>query len=246
MFDVLVVSRPPHRRTPQWAMGSLCIHALLLGVVVETTRASLDTPRSPVADTTLVFLRRLTPPVTKPETPPENRDRVETRPVVPVPAPPKGLQTVVPPKDIPTTIPPIDPTAKALDPRDFTGRGVEGGVARGVVGGIGKAEPATEEIYTVTTADPGFAPAALISQPAPRYPPVLQQIGLSGRVVLQFVVDTTGHVELASIHVIESTHEGFEPPAREVVAAAIFHPARLGSRPVRQLAQQGVRFIARQ
>jgi outer membrane biosynthesis protein TonB len=65
-------------------------------------------------------------------------------------------------------------------------------------------------------------------------------------VVLQFVVDTTGHVELTSIRVLESTHEGFEPPAREAVAAAIFRPARLGARPVRQLAQQGVRFIARQ
>ena len=244
MFNVLVASRAPQRRTPQWAMGSLCIHALLLGLVVETTRAALDTPTSPVADTTLVFLRRLAPPMTRPETPPE--ERVEPRPVVPMPAPPKGFQTVVPPKDIPTTIPPVDLTSKALDPRDFTGRGVEGGVARGVVGGIGQVAPAAEEIYTVTTTDPGFAPAALISQPAPSYPPVLQQIGLSGRVLLQFVVDTTGHVELASIHVIESTHEGFEPPAREAVAAALFHPARVGSRAVRQLARQGVRFIARQ
>ena len=244
MFDVLLVSGPSRRRTPQWAIGSLCIHALIVGAVIETTRASLDTPRSPVADTTLVFIRRLAPAPTQPETPPE--ERVETRPVVPVPAPPKGFQTVVPPKDIPTTIPPIDLTTKVLDPRDFTGRGVEGGVARGVVGGVGKVEPAAEEIYTVATSEPGFAPAALISQPAPRYPPVLQQIGLPGRVVLQFVVDTTGHVELPSIHVIESTHEGFEPPAREVVAAAIFHPARLGSRPVRQLAQQGVRFEVRQ
>jgi protein TonB len=245
MFDVLLVSRPSYRRAPQSALGSLCIHVLLLGVVVATTRASLDAPRTPVADTTLVFLRRLAPPA-KPEAPPEARDRVEARPVVPVPAPPKGFQTVVAPKDIPTTIPPIDLTAKALDPRDFTGRGVEGGVARGVVGGIGKAAPPAEEIYTVATAEPNFAPAVLISQPIPRYPPVLQQIGLSGRVLLQFVVDTTGHVELPSIHVMESTHEGFEPPAREAVAAAIFHPARLGSRPVRQLAEQGIRFIARQ
>jgi periplasmic protein TonB len=246
MFDVLVVSRPSNWRTPRWAVGSLCIHVLLLGVVVATTRGSLDTLRRPIADTTLVFLQRLQPPVTKPEPPPEDQDRVVRPTVVPVPAPPKGFQTVVPPKDIPTTIPPVDLTAKALDPRDFTGRGVEGGIARGEVGGTDKVGPAPEEIYTVTTADPGFAPAALVSQPAPRYPPVLQQIGLSGRVLLQFVVDTTGHVEPASIQVIESTHEGFEPPAREAVAAAIFHPARLGPRPVRQLAQQGVRFIARQ
>jgi periplasmic protein TonB len=244
MLDVLLVSRPPYRRAPHWALGSLVVHTLLIGAAVEATRASLHAPRAPAADTTLVFLRRLAPPVIKPEPPPDVRE--ETRPVVPVPAPPKGFQTVVPPKDIPTTIPPVDLTAKALDPRDFTGRGVEGGVARGVVGGIAKAEPSAEEIYTVATTEPGFAPAVLISQPAPRYPPVLQEIGLSGRVVLQFVVDTSGHVEPASINVLESTHEGFEPPAREAVAAAVFHPARLGSRVVRQLTEQGVRFIARQ
>ena len=110
MFDVLPVSRPPRRRTPQWAMGSLLIHTLVLGAVVETTRGSLDTRKTPVADTTLVFLRRLTPPVTQPETPPEARQ--EVRSVVPVPAPPKGFQTVVPPRDIPTTIPPVDLAAK--------------------------------------------------------------------------------------------------------------------------------------
>jgi periplasmic protein TonB len=244
MLDVLLVSRPPYRRTPQWALGSVLVHTLLIGAVVVATRGPLDAPRNPVADTTLVFLRRLAPPVTRPEPPPESR--VESRPVVPVPAPPKGFQTVVPPRDIPSAIPPIDLTAKALDPRDFSGRGVEGGVARGVVGGTGKVDLPAEEVYTVATTEPDFAPAVLIAQPAPRYPPVLQQIGLSGRVVLQFVVDTTGHVEPTSIKVLTSTHEGFEPPARESVAAAIFHPARLASRPVRQLAQQGVRFIARQ
>lgn len=243
MFDVLLVSRPPYRRTPQWALGSLVVHALLLIVVVETTRASLYSPMNPVADTTLVFLRRLAPPVQEPDEP---QERVEARPVAVMPAPPKGFQTVVAPKDIPATIPPIDLTAKALDPRDFTGRGVEGGVARGVVGVIGKPDPVADEIYTATTAAPGFAPAVLVSQPVPRYPPVLQQIGLSGRVLLQFVVDTTGHVEETSIRVLESSHQGFEPPAREAVAAALFHPARLGLTPVRQLAQQGVRFIARQ
>jgi periplasmic protein TonB len=244
MFDVLPVSRPPRRRTPRWALGSLLIHTLVLGAVVETTRSSLDAGKTPVADTTLVFLRRLTPPVTQPETPPAARQ--EVRSVVPVPAPPKGFQTVVPPRDIPTTIPPIDLAAKALDPRDFTGRGVEGGVARGVVGGTAKVGPSADAIYTVATTEAGFAPAVLIAEPAPRYPPVLQEIGLSGRVVLQFVVDTTGHVELASIQVLESTHEGFEPPAREAVAAAVFHPARLGPRAVRQLTEQGVRFIANQ
>jgi len=144
-------------------------------------------------------------------------------------------------------IPPIDLKARALDPRDYTGRGVEGGVAYGVVGGTGKVDaeaPARDVVYLATTEDARFKPAVLISQPVPKYPPVLQEVGLSGRVVLQFIVDTTGRVEFASIRVIESTNLGFEGPARESVAAAVFHPARLGPQPVRQRSQQPIRFIA--
>jgi TonB family protein len=83
----------------------------------------------------------------------------------------------------------------------------------------------------------------LISQPEPKYPLVLREVGVSGRVRLRFVVDTTGRVELASIRVIESTHEDFEAPARESVAGAAFHPARMGAHAVRQLAEQPIRFI---
>jgi TonB family protein len=205
-------------------VGSLLIHALVLVLVVETTRASGDARSAPVADTTLVFLQRLAPPAVRPDNPrPPSLEERASNPnlVLAANPPPKGFQTVVAPTDLPTTIPPID---LKVDP-DL---------------------PAGDVVYTATTEDASFEPAVLISQPTPRYPPVLQQIGLSGRVVLQFIVDTTGRVELASIHVMESTNQGFEVPARESVAAAVFHPARLGPRPVRQLAQQGVRFLAKQ
>jgi protein TonB len=207
---------------------------------------------APVADTTLVFLQRLVPPAVRPDNaPPPSLEENESHPnlVLADNPPPKGFQTVLAPRDIPTTIPPVDLKTRPLDPRDYTGRGVEGGIARGVVGGTGKVDPeslAEDVVYTATTELPSFEPARLISQPAPRYPPVLQQIGLSGRVVLQFIVDTAGRVESTSIHIMESTNEGFESPARESVAAAVFHPARLGPKPVRQLARQGVRFIATQ
>lgn len=92
--------------------------------------------------------------------------------------------------------------------------------------------------------DASFDPAVLISQPIPKYPPVLREIGLSGRVVFQFIVDTTGRVESSSTRVIESTNDGFEAPARESVAAAVFHPACLGPHLVRQRTEQPVRFIA--
>ncbi len=249
MLDVLVVSRPPYRRRPQGVVGSILTHVLLLALVVQATRASVDIRPVPVADTTLVFLRRLAPPAVRPaEAPGPKVDMAGNANVIVVAdPPPKGFQTIVAPKDIPTTIPPIDLKAKALDPRDYTGRGVEGGVAHGVVGGTGKVDPespAGEVIYLATTDDARFEPAVLISQPVPKYPPVLREIGLSGRVVLQFIVDTAGRVDSASIRVMESSNGGFEAPARESVAAAVFRPARLGPKPVRQRAQQPVRFIA--
>ncbi len=213
MLDVLVSSHPPYRRRPQGAVGSLLTHALLLALAVEASRAAVDIRSVPVADTTLVFLRRLAPPAVRPAEPPRSSegDMVGNQNFVVAANPPaKGFQTVLAPKDIPTTIPPIDLKARALDPRDYTGRGVEGGVAYGVVGGTGKVDaepPARDVVYLATTEDARFEPAVLISQPVPKYPPVFQEIGLSGRVVLQFIVDTTGRVEFASIRVIESTNE---------------------------------------
>jgi TonB family protein len=245
MLDVLVSSRPPHAVKPQQALGSLLTHALIVGLAVQATSATLGTRPRPVTDTTLVFLQRLAPPPVRPAEAPRDQAPESPKVVLLSDPPPKGFQTVLAPTDIPKSIPPVDLTAKPLDPRDYSGRGVEGGVANGVVGGTGKVDaevPSGDAIYLATTDDSRFAPAVLISQPIPKYPPALETIGLSGRVLLQFIVDTTGTVDPASIRVVESTNEGFEAPARESVEAARFQPARLGSHPVRQRAQQSVRF----
>jgi protein TonB len=175
-----------------------------------------------------------------------------TQLVLTVNPPPKGFQTVVAPADVPTGIPAVDLNQRPFDPADFSGRGVEGGASYGVEGGTGTVDPDVipvgdaDVVYPATLSDVRFEPAVLISQPVPKYPPVLEQAGVSGLVKLRFVVDTTGRVEPASIKVVESTHQGFEDPARESVAAAVYHPARIGQRPVRQLANQPIRFVAMQ
>jgi len=247
MLDVLTSSSPPSRRRPQDVLLSILLHALVLALVIEATRVSAGIRGTPVADTTLVLFRRLAPPAIRPAEAPAAQRSPAVSVIAVTDPPPKGFQTVVAPSDIPTTIPPVDLRMKPLDPRDYSGRGVEGGVAHGVVGGtrtVDREAPAAEGVYLATTDLPGFEPAVLISQPIPRFPPALREIGLSGRVVLQFVVDTTGRVEFRSIRVIESSNQGFEAPARVSVAAAIFQPARLGPLPVRQLAVQPIRFIA--
>jgi len=160
--------------------------------------------------------------------------------------PPRGFQTVAALQDIPKVIPPVDLTQPALDPRDFTGRGVEGGIAAGVLGGTGEVGTAGEldRIYEATTSDARFEQASVVSEPTPRYPAALEAVRVEGRVALEFVIDTTGHVEPSSIRILESTHAAFEAAASDAVVRAIFRPARLSRHPVRQLTRQSIRFVA--
>jgi hypothetical protein len=243
MMHVLVGSAPPHLLHPGRLLFSVVLHALTIAAAVEASRASIAAPRTVIPDTMLLVLPRAAPPEVRPAAPPP-------APPVVVPVaepPPQGFQTVVAPEDIPTALPPIDLNERPFDPRDYSGRGVEGGVADGVVGGTGKVERAgpllAGTIYTAATDDARFQPALLVLQPEPKYPLVLQEIGLSGRVSLRFVIDTTGKVVTGSIEVVETSHQEFTAPARESIARAVFRAARVDDRPVRQLAQQAIRVV---
>src|SRR5438093_13457792 len=77
---------------------------------------------------------------------------------------------------------------------------------------------------------------------APVYPERLRQAGLSGRVLVSAVIDTTGHSEPGSINIIDSPHEDFSREARRYVAGAEFQPALIGDRPTRVCTQIPVDF----
>jgi periplasmic protein TonB len=85
----------------------------------------------------------------------------------------------------------------------------------------------------------------LISQPEPRYPSMAERIGLEGRVLLRFVIDTTGRVDKSSIEVLETTEDQFTRPAVDAVSRARFRPAVLSGNAVRQLAEESIRFVIR-
>ena len=84
----------------------------------------------------------------------------------------------------------------------------------------------------------------MVSQPAPRYPRHLATAGLEGRVLVEFVIDTTGHVEPGSVRSLQTSHPAFEDAAQEAVLGSLFKPARLSGHPVRQLTRQSVRFVS--
>jgi TonB family protein len=237
MFDVLLESGPHLQVRARWLTTSVVTHGLIVVLAVLATRAALEAPK--VIPERVIFL--FVPKPTEPP-PPEPKAQTPATSLVSTEPPPKGFQTVVIPTEIPNVIPPIDLEQRPLDPRDFTGRGVEGGVAHGVVGGTGPVE--IEALYEATTSLEGFEPASVVSQPLPKYPATLAAVGIEGRVMVEFVIDTTGRIEPGSIHATESTHPAFEAAARETMQGSLFHPARLGSRPVRQLTRQSVRFVA--
>lgn len=78
--------------------------------------------------------------------------------------------------------------------------------------------------------------------PRPRYPEALRSAGISGRVLVQFAVDTAGRVELQSVRVLESTHEQFERAVRDVLPRYRFVPAEVGGKRVRMTAQMPFEF----
>jgi protein TonB len=229
VFENLIESKQKGTRTIGQTVLSLLVHGGLIFGAVKATQGVAETIKNRPIDTTMVFLKPPPPPPPPPDQPPPDV-------IVSQNPPPKGFQTVVAPTDIPKDIPPIDLNEKPFDPKDFTGKGVEGGLAKGVVGGTG---PVTGEVFLEAQLDDPVQP---ISIPTPRYPPVLQSAGIAGSVDLQYVVDTTGHAEPGSFKVLKTTHPAFSEPAKEAISKGVFKPAKFKGQAVRQLVQQRISF----
>jgi TonB family protein len=190
--------------------ASLAIHtAIIAGVVYATLRAAPSDDHVRM-DTTVVLLA-----------PQEQQKPTEPPPVQLVDAL-KGFQTVAVPAQIPTDIPPID-LQQRFDPKDYSGSGIEGGRANGIVVGGG-------EVYAEAIVEER---PELLSAPPPVYPPLLRQAGIQGRVILRGIVDTTGRVEPTSVRIVKSPSSGFEQPTKDWVLKALFRPARMHGRAVR-------------
>jgi len=82
----------------------------------------------------------------------------------------------------------------------------------------------------------------LLKGPRLAYPERLRQAGVTGRVLVGAVLDTTGRAEPGSIKIIDSPHEDFSRDARRYVQGAVFQPARIGDRPTRVCMQMPIDF----
>ncbi|MGH7617885.1 MAG: TonB family protein, partial [Gemmatimonadaceae bacterium] len=78
--------------------------------------------------------------------------------------------------------------------------------------------------------------------PAPKYPDLLRQAGVDGTVLVQFVLDTTGHPDMRSFKILKSTHDLFTAAVRNALPNMKFFPAEVGHLKVKQLIQMPFEF----
>lgn len=158
MFENLIESKPQRARTFKQTLFSLVLHVVLIYGAIKATAGAAEVLKEIIQDTTMVFLKAPEPPPPPPPTvvPPDA--------IVTANPPPMGFQTVMPPTEIPRDIPPVNLNER-FDARDFSGKGVEGGIAAGIVGGTGPVS--TEETFVADEVDDPVQP---INQQRPRYP----------------------------------------------------------------------------
>ncbi len=93
-------------------------------------------------------------------------------------------------------------------------------------------------------ADDVDEPARLEAEPPPTlaYPDSLLRARVAGAVLVAFVVDTSGTVDMETVDVLAATHPLFATAVRDMLATARYAPARREGRAVPQVVQQPVRF----
>jgi TonB family protein len=225
MFRKLIESEARAPRRPGWIFTSAGAHAMLIGLAT-----ALTLHQSP-ARVERVMLEELVFTVPR-----------EPVPVLPQPETGTGVPSWLAPREIPVTIPdipevpfPIDAPLR-LAPTDILGPGLPGDH------GLRPAPPGTH-VYPERLVDK--AVVARADNPQPEYPLALRASHVEGEVVVQFVVDINGRVELRSIVIVRATHPLFAESVRRWLSRTRYSPAEIESGPVRQLVQQVVGFTLR-
>ena len=232
MFDQLLETKAAKQKKSGGTVISIILHTVLVAGAIYATNKTAEALEKPKEEKVVLTETKKEPEPEKPKEQPKPQE------VVAQVAPPKGFQVPVPPVDIPDVIPDVDLSKKATDEADFSGKGVQGGIAKGVEGGTGP----------VISDQPYFdfqvekAAAAIPGSGSPAYPEMLKSSGVEGEALVQFIVDTTGRAELGSFKVLRASHDAFGQAVRSALPRMRFLPAEIGGRKVRMLVQQPFAF----
>ena len=233
MFNNLIESKPKKQRSLGATVISAIFHGAIIGLSVYATAGAVTEDEEPVVQKVdFVDIKKDEPPPPAEEPPPPPPDQVFA------PPPPQGFQVLTAPVKIPDVIPEIDLNKALTNEADFSGKGVAGGIAAGVVGGTAPVNQ--NQTYFDFQVEKPVAP--IPGAGVPRYPDILRSSGIEGQVLAQFQVDTTGRVMVETFKVITSSHDLFERAVRQQLPNMRFLPAEIGGRKVIQLVQQPFQF----
>ena len=233
MFNNLLESQAQKQKRLGGSITSIVLHtAVVIGLVVVTKNAGIVNEKPKEEKVDFVEVKKDEPKPPEPEKPPPPD-------VVAAPPPPKGFQVLSAPVEIPNVIPDIDLSKKVTDEADFSGKGVAGGIAKGVEGGKGPVPQGDQPYFDFQVEKPVvMAPGSQ----GPAYPDMLRTAGIEGTVLAQFVVDTTGRADMSTFKALKSDNDLFTNAVKNALQRMRFLPAEVGGRKVKQLVQQPFQF----
>ena len=233
MFDNLLETKRRDKKSAGGMVGSFVVHFGVIGFMVAATATGTVAELIEDKQEKVDFIKKEEPP---PEVKPPPPD------VVVAPPPPKGFQVLIAPVEIPDVLPQIDLSKKMTDEADFSGKGVAGGTATGVIGGTPQAYNPDQLYYEFQVEK---AALQISGVGVPVYPEMLKNAGFQGKVLASFVIDTAGRVDASTFKIISSSHESFSTAVRAQLKNMRFQPAEVGGRKVKQLVQLPFEFSIR-
>jgi protein TonB len=234
MLRVLLESRARRQRRAGGMALSIGTHLAIIGAVTATSVHATRPSRDPIVPV------HLEPPARP--APPRGLERSRRTSAQ---AASRGAQTIVVeqihiPTDIPTTLPIADAFPRPMPDYETTMPGTPTGSATG---------PRSIVDGGPTSDDAEWRGSELlmriVTSATPRYPESLRQAGLDGRVLVRFVVDTIGKVDMNSVQILESTHDLFARAVRDALGRLRFRPAEVRGRRVSAMAEMPFEFQIR-
>lgn len=225
--------------SPTTIAASIAAHVLLLGGAVYAAAHDTREPTEVVTGEIDVFPELPEVEPIEPTPPPPAQDQ-PVEPDAPEPVPGETLQLDAP-TEAPTAITPEPPGTPPVDDKAFSGMGPIGDVI-----GTPPAVPAPPT-------GPPAAPARAVDYVLPAeaaevrpelnrdglartmeryYPSIMRDSRVTGRVVVEVIVDENGRVREGSARIVETTHPAFGEATLRAVERFRFRPARMGGTPV--------------
>ena len=260
-MTTLIVTGAKKRTSRAGMATSIFLHsAIIIGAIVGTAHVVRPAPEK-IEEHVLLYEAPKQPD--PPPLPPRKAEpqkvhvappKAPHAPPKPQPAryvPPKAPRMIAAPTKVAVTLPPANPTAAPItevspvpDPgppsppakADNSGSDKAG---KGGGTGDGDAKAASNETFNENQVE---KVVQRVTASAPRYPDSMKGAGITGEVVVRYIVGTNGRVESGSIEIVSSTNRAFSDAVRTALMNARFRPAEVGGRPVRQLVEEPYTF----